>query len=96
MTETTTDLQTVALEIAVPGSAERPYQLLFAPVADTAVIYSRAQLLANWLTGQTGQLTTQPANWQTVQLINKPTGQLGNRQTTYNSSTGVQANWQTG
>ena len=55
VTETTTVVETVAVENAVPGSAERPYQLLFAPVTDTAVIQSRAQLLATWLAGQTGK-----------------------------------------
>ncbi|MCP4421682.1 MAG: phosphate/phosphite/phosphonate ABC transporter substrate-binding protein [Chloroflexi bacterium] len=37
------------------GSAERPFQLLFAPVVDTAVLSSRAQILADWLMQQTGQ-----------------------------------------
>lgn len=54
VTETVTVVETVAAERAAPGSAERPYQLLFAPVADTAVIHNRAQVLANWLARQTG------------------------------------------
>ncbi|MFZ1400403.1 MAG: PhnD/SsuA/transferrin family substrate-binding protein [Candidatus Promineifilaceae bacterium] len=54
VTETVTVVETVAAESAAPGSAERPYQLLFAPVADTAVIHNRAQVLANWLARQTG------------------------------------------
>lgn len=54
VTETVTVVETAAAERAAPGSAERPYQLLFAPVADTAVIHNRAQVLANWLARQTG------------------------------------------
>ncbi|VAW39300.1 hypothetical protein MNBD_CHLOROFLEXI01-3366 [hydrothermal vent metagenome] len=37
------------------GSAERPFQLLFAPVVDTAVLSSHAQVLADWLQQQTGK-----------------------------------------
>ncbi|MEZ4593754.1 MAG: PhnD/SsuA/transferrin family substrate-binding protein [Chloroflexota bacterium] len=55
VTETVMVQETVVPERAAPGSAERPYQLLFAPVADTAVIQSRAQVLADWLARQTGQ-----------------------------------------
>lgn len=55
VTETVTVTDPVVTERPLPGSAERPFQLLFAPVVDTAVISSRAQLLADWLTRQTGQ-----------------------------------------
>jgi ABC-type phosphate/phosphonate transport system substrate-binding protein len=55
VTETVTITATVLPERPSPGSAERPFQLLFAPVVDTAVISSRAQILADWLTEQTGQ-----------------------------------------
>jgi ABC-type phosphate/phosphonate transport system substrate-binding protein len=55
VTETVTVVETVIPERPFPGSAERPFQLLFAPVADTAVVHSRAQVLADWLTEQTGQ-----------------------------------------
>lgn len=55
VTETVTVVETVIPEMPSPGSAERPFQLLFAPVADTAVVHSRAQVLADWLTEQTGQ-----------------------------------------
>jgi ABC-type phosphate/phosphonate transport system substrate-binding protein len=37
------------------GSAERPFQLLFAPVVETAVLSSHAQVLADWLLQQTGK-----------------------------------------
>ena len=55
VTETVTVVETVLPERPSPGSAQRPYQLLFAPVADTNVISSRAQILADWLARQTGQ-----------------------------------------
>jgi phosphonate transport system substrate-binding protein len=55
VTETVTITATVLPERPSPGLAERPFQLLFAPVVDTAVISSRAQVLADWLTEQTGQ-----------------------------------------
>ncbi len=55
VTETVTVVETVLPTMPQPGSAERPFQLLFAPVADTAVISSRAQVLADWLTEETGQ-----------------------------------------
>lgn len=55
VTETVTVVETVLPARPSPGSAERPYQLLFAPVADTAVIGSRAQVLADWLARETGQ-----------------------------------------
>lgn len=55
VTETVTQVETVVAERPSPGSAERPFQLLFAPVVDTAVISSRAQVLADWLAEQTGQ-----------------------------------------
>ena len=45
----------ITTERPSPGTAEWPFQLLFAPVVDTAVISSRAQVLADWLTRQTGQ-----------------------------------------
>ena len=45
----------ITTERPSPGTAERPFQLLFAPVVDMAVIGSRAQVLADWLTRQTGQ-----------------------------------------
>ncbi|WP_420642107.1 phosphate/phosphite/phosphonate ABC transporter substrate-binding protein [Candidatus Leptofilum sp.] len=55
VTETVTVVETVVPDVPSLGSAERPFQLLFAPVADTAVISSRAQVLADWLTEQSGQ-----------------------------------------
>ena len=57
VTETVTVVveQPVVQERPSPGSAERPFHLLFTPVVDTAVISSRAQVLAEWLTQQTGQ-----------------------------------------
>lgn len=55
VTETVTVAESVVPDWPVPGSAERPIQLLFAPVVDTAVISSRAQVLADWLTVQTGK-----------------------------------------
>ena len=55
VTETVTLVETVSAERPSPGSAERPFQLLFAPVVETAVISRRAQVLADWLTAQTGQ-----------------------------------------
>ena len=61
VTRIVTNTVTVIVEAPVvreqpsPGSAERPFQLLFAPVVDTAVISSRAQILADWLTQQTGK-----------------------------------------
>jgi ABC-type phosphate/phosphonate transport system substrate-binding protein len=55
VTETVMVTEPVLSERPWPGSAERPFQLLFAPVADTAVISSRAQILADWLGDQTGQ-----------------------------------------
>lgn len=55
VTETVTQVETIVAKRPSPGSAERPFQLLFAPVVDTAVISSRAQVLADWLAEQTGQ-----------------------------------------
>lgn len=55
VTDTVTIAETVVPQRPTPGSAERPYQLLFAPVAETAVIGSRAQVLADWLAARTGQ-----------------------------------------
>ena len=55
VTETVTVVETAPPDRPSPGTAEQPYQLLFAPVADTAVISSRAQVLADWLAAQTGQ-----------------------------------------
>ena len=55
VTESVTVVETVQPERPSPGSVERPFQLLFAPVVDTAVLSSRAQVLADWLTAQTGQ-----------------------------------------
>ncbi len=55
VTQTVTVTQPLISERPLPGSAERPFQLLFAPVADTDVISSRAQVLARWLAQQTGQ-----------------------------------------
>lgn len=55
VTETETVLETVVPNALLPGSAERPFQLLFSPVVDTAVISSRAQVLADWLSRQTGK-----------------------------------------
>jgi ABC-type phosphate/phosphonate transport system substrate-binding protein len=55
VSETVILTETVLPQRPAPGSVERPFQLLFAPVADTAVISSRAQVLADWLGGQTGQ-----------------------------------------
>lgn len=54
VTETVTVAETLQSERTSPGSADRPFQLLFAPVVDTAVISSRAQVLADWLAEQTG------------------------------------------
>ena len=55
VTETVTLVETVVPERPSPGSAERPFQLLFAPVVETAVISRRAQVLADWLAEQIGQ-----------------------------------------
>ncbi len=55
VTGTVTIAATALPDRPSPGSAERPFQLLFAPVVDTAVISSRAEILADWLTEQTGQ-----------------------------------------
>ncbi|MAT95633.1 MAG: hypothetical protein CL608_00575 [Anaerolineaceae bacterium] len=55
VSETVTVTEPVVRERPSPGSAERPFQLLFAPVADTNVIGSRGQILADWLARQTGQ-----------------------------------------
>ena len=55
VTRTVSITETVLPERLSPGSAERPFQLLFAPVVDTNVVSHRAQVLADWLTAQTGQ-----------------------------------------
>lgn len=55
VSETVTVTEPVVSQRPSPGSAERPFQLLFAPVADTNVISSRGQILADWLARQTGQ-----------------------------------------
>ncbi len=55
VTETVTVAEPVVNERPSSGSTERPFQLLFAPVADTNVIISRGQILADWLAQQTGQ-----------------------------------------
>lgn len=61
VTRLVTETETVVVEEAIvpdrpqPGSAERPFLLLFAPVVDTAVMNQRAQIFANWLIQQTGQ-----------------------------------------
>ena len=61
VTRTITETVTVVVEAPIVaerpllGTAERPFQLLFAPITDVAVISHRAQLLADWLTEETGQ-----------------------------------------
>ena len=52
---TETVVERVVSTRPTPGSAERPYQLLFAPVVDANIISQRAQVLADWLVEQTGQ-----------------------------------------
>jgi phosphonate transport system substrate-binding protein len=57
VTETVTVVEEkrVVAQPPPPGSAERPFQLLFAPVVESAVLSRRAQVLADWLTQASGQ-----------------------------------------